>query len=173
MKKVFAISLFILLIVSCKKDPPINPPADPIYPGEIYFTLNDNVTLKQSVNTILGLGIKNYTLEHFYYTQAIPNDSSHYYWGIFKNCTYLTSFDVGSSGFQDFDFQNLSYINFTSWDSLIKKHSLIEMPYGADGYYRDGILSVPVGQEKVWIDKLNSLSIINNARYIYEVSNVP
>ncbi|MHB8258642.1 MAG: hypothetical protein ACYDCN_16205 [Bacteroidia bacterium] len=169
MKKILLlIVLPILLYTSCKKDPPINQQGDQIYPGAICFTLNNNVTLKQAAYTILGLGINQYTLDNFYYTQTVYNDSSLYYWHIFKSCGYLYCFSVGSNGFQDFDFKNLDSTKLANWSSIVKQHSLIEMPYGADGYSRDGILYVPVGQEKVWIDKLNSLSIINNASFMYE-----
>ncbi|MBC7749394.1 MAG: hypothetical protein H7Z76_12605 [Methylotenera sp.] len=175
MKKIlFLISILTITFSSCKKDIGIN--KNKITQGEVQFTFNNGVTLKQCLNAVKGIGAVNYEISNFYYTKTIPNDSMIYYFNVFKSCSYIKTFDIFKktgdpfTRFRGFSFPNLDYINYSKWDSLVQKEKLIEMPDGGDGSTRGGILHISIGQEKTWIDRLKALPEIKSADYIYEWS---
>ena len=164
------------LASSCKKDPSIN--QEPVYPiqqGLLGFTINNNVTLKQTVNALLALKADSFDVYDFYYTKVFPNDSMTYYWHIIKSCSYITSFSEmkrPSDLFTMFGaiyFKNLDSTKLANWNSIVQQQQFIEMPDGVDGINRYGYLYVPKGEETLWLNKLKNLSIIStaNLEYIY------
>ncbi|MES2566980.1 MAG: hypothetical protein V4565_08945 [Bacteroidota bacterium] len=173
MKKLicFKASILIILFSACKKDIAID--KNRIVEGEIQFTINDNVTLKQSFNDLKSIiGDNEYELRNFYYTKVISPDSMTYYWHVFKNCSYIKVFNIfkkpndAFTQFNAFNFKNLDYINYSKWDSIVKTEKLKEMPNGGDNVFRAGFLFVPKGKELIWINKLKELSIIKEANYV-------
>jgi hypothetical protein len=179
MKKLAVLCVLgLVLVSSCKKDPPINQYKQPVYPldsGVIGFTLNNNVTLKQVVNVLTGLKTDSFELYNFYYTKAFPNDSMTYYWHIIKSCSYIIDFNISKSLCDSFtminsvDFKYLDSTKLANWSSIVQQQKFIEMPNSGWSYNRYGFLYVPNGQETLWLNKLKNLSIIStaNLEYIY------
>jgi hypothetical protein len=175
MKILFQILLTItVLFVSCKKDVGID--SKNIVQGQVQFTINNGVTLKQCLDAFKDLGVTEYDLTNFYYSKVIPNDSMKYYWSLLKARPYITVFNVfkktgdTQTRFNALKFKNLTDANFHEWDSIVKKESLIEMPDIGDGNRRNGLIYIAPGQEKIWIERLKKLSIIYSADYmrVYE-----
>jgi hypothetical protein len=166
----FITALFFVIFISCKKDVSINDNSTQIVPGQVQFTINDNVTLKQSMNVIRSIGGDHFDLVNFLYTKKIPGDSSKYYFNLFKNCSFITAFDMWRTDaytmFRDVNFKDLDYNKYSKWDSIVKKESINEMPNTGYSTNRSGFLYVPANQEKIWIDKLKSLPEINSADYL-------
>lgn len=165
------LTLFIVVVflVSCKKD--VGTDSKNIIQGQVQFTINNGVTLKQCLDTLKDLGVTEYELSNFYYSKTIPNDSMLYYHYLLKARPYITVFNIFKktgdlhTRFNALKFKNLNYTNFYEWDSIVKKEALIEMPDIGDGNRRNGFIYITPGQEKIWIKRLKKLSIINSADY--------
>ncbi len=171
MKIIFRIILPItLFFFGCKKNVGVD--SKNIVQGQVQFTINNGVTLKQCLYAFKDLGVTEYDLTNFYYSKIIPNDSMKYYWNLLKARPYITVFNVfkktvdTQTGFNDLKFKNLTDANFHEWDSIVKKESLIEMPDVGDGNRRNGLIYIAPGQEKIWIERLKNLSIIYSAGYM-------
>ena len=171
-------TLLIVFLSACKKDIAID--KNRFVEGKIQFTLNNDVTLKKTFNDLKSIiADKEYVLRNFYYTKVIQPDSMTYYWHLFKNCSYITVFNVSKrpndvfTQFNAFNFNNLDYINYSKWDSIVNAEKLIEMPNGGDNVFRAGYLFVPNGQELIWINKLKELSIIKDANYVSKYYDGP
>jgi hypothetical protein len=172
MKNLFRIFLLITaFFVSCKKDVGLD--STNIVQGQVQFTINNGVTLKQCLDTFKELGVTEYDLINFYYSKVIPNDSMLYYHYLLKARPYITVFNVfkmtgdKQTRFNALKFKNFNYTNFHEWDSIVKKEMLIEMPDNGVGFgsLRNGIIYITTGQERIWIERLKKLSIINSADY--------
>ncbi|MBL7903083.1 MAG: hypothetical protein JNK73_13890 [Bacteroidia bacterium] len=167
-KIVLSIAVFLF---SCKKDVGIE--SRNILQGQVQFSINNGVTLKQCLDAFKDFGVTEYDLINFYYSKVIPNDSMLYYHNLLKARPYITVFNVfkktgdAHTRFQSITFKNLNNADFHEWDSIVKKEALIEMPDIGDGNRRRGFIYITPGQEKTWIERLKELSIIHSADYLY------
>lgn len=147
--------------------------SDKIIQGQVQFSINNGVTLEQCFKSFTDLGVSEYDLTNFYYSKIIPNDSMTYYFNILKSRSYISVFNIQKmtgdifTRFNAIKFKNLTQNNFKQWDSIVKKEALIEMPDIGNGMRRNGIINIPIGEEKNWIKKLKQLPIIYSADYMY------
>ena len=164
--------LMAVLLSGCtKQQGPLRP--HNISEGLVQFTFKVGPGLRQCLLAVKGSGANNYELRNFYYTKTIPGDSMSYYFILFKGCSYIKSFDIfkkpedNFTRFRSFYFQNLTLADEARWDSLVKRENITEMPDAGEGLHRSGIIYVDPGQEKTWINKLESLPEILSADYVY------
>ena len=166
MRSAFLLAL-LLLMVGCRKDPDLNG----FVPGEVLFSLVDAASFDDTYQLVQDLDLDISFVGEFTYltdTSLLSLDSirtvlrTKSYLGQHGGTFGIDHWDSGtyiSATFYDFDASdNLD------WHNTIVQLGLVETPSVTDGFFKWGILLVPIGQERAWVEELPKHDIVRNAQ---------
>jgi hypothetical protein len=127
-------------------------------PGEIIFWMKDSVSFEQFADTIYSLN--NISIDNvtgLQYTSDLSHDSAQTIDSVLKSKSFIynikvTASTLGNSNniLVDFGISNFNQNNLIDWNTLIARFKLLHSPSNS----QIGLLTVPIGQEKKWINNL-------------------
>jgi hypothetical protein len=138
-------------------------------PGDVLFLVHDSVTFNSTIQVFDSLHLKileMYDFEYLKYGQSSFHDSLVF---ILRSKPYLKSSGGGrtfalfyseNKFHLDANFFNLDTIGIKDWFNTIQTLNLVENIKSST--YKWGVLSVPIGEEKFWVNTLNRYTIFQS-----------
>lgn len=165
MKKAFVLFL-IIGFFSCSKDKTESDNLCLNYvKGDVIVGIKNTISIEQVFSLFNQLNLQIDQMNGFFYTSPFPQDSLLNLITFLNTKSYINTRNFSASAFVDYQtgiinvttfFFNMNSSNQQDWIKTKKSLNLVD----TKGETKDIVLKIPVGQEKYWLKKLKTNSIV-------------